>query len=1152
MNDRVNDASECEQRLDEIVTAYLKAQEAGQVTDRQALLDSHPDLASELREFFADQDRLEELASPLRPLIGPSEPNGNATPLPMQTPGEAFPGLPSPPRSFGDYTILAAVGQGGMGVVWKSRQRRPDRLVALKMFRAGDLASPTDVQRFRNEAEVIAQLDHPHILPVYEVGEHDGVHYFSMKLVEGGSLADHLDRFHADPRAAARLLATIARAVYYAHQRGLLHRDLKPSNILLDAQGEPHVSDFGLAKRVEADSSLTQSGTLVGTPSYMAPEQTSGRKGVVTMAADVYGLGALLYALLTGRPPFQGETILETLEQVRQREPAPPRRINAKVDRDLEIICLKCLEKEAPQRYGSAQALAEELESWLRGEPIQARRIRWGQRLWRWCRRKPALAFVSGLAIAALLSTTVVSLVFAFRETQNAKNLGDALAVSETNRREAERRLAENYLDRGLNLCEQGEIGVGLLWLARALETAPEGQVDLQWAIRANLAGWAPRLHSLTAILEHDGPVLAVAFTPDGKTILTGSEDGKVRFWDAATGERIDRILTLPGGVRALALSPDGRTLVTVRGEPSELFMNQGNGYTNPNIRTEAGGIIRFWETATGKPLSPPRVEWGRSLCVAFSPDGQTLATGDRDRNVRIRHVQSGMLLCPSLPHPEEVWTLAFSPDGKRIATGCFAQEIRLWETATGRLASRTFGLQRGPCFALSWSPDGNWIATGNGDHHAQIWDAATGNDRGFLLQHHGFISAIAFSPDSRTLLSSCYDNTARLWDVTTGKSVGQPITHQGMIQAVAFNPNGESFVTADWGGTARLWRRGTTESRSSQIRSKDTALAVTFSPDGGMLLTGHVDRTVRLRDAFTGELLWKTPPLSSSPNTLAVCPTGQFAAVAEYDLGMIHIWKVHSGEFVCRFPHPCVSSLAFSSDGRFLLTGGDQARLWDVRAAKAVGRTPLHPGRIEAVSFSHDGQLLLTGGWDKTVRRWEAATGSPIGEALDHAGSVKAVALSLDDRTILSATDNGLVYRWDRDTGAPLGQPLQPLDTRIGSPRFSPDGRIVLFVFGDGVVQLRDVATGRYIGPSLRHFSGMENIAFGPDGRSLLTLDRDCSTAHLWEVPTPLTGEKDRVACWIEAITGFYSDPDGTMHVLDAPRWHQHQRRLTEMGSSP
>jgi serine/threonine-protein kinase len=306
MENRDSDASELDQRLDEVATAYLKAQEAGQTPDRQTWLDRYPDLATELREFFADQDRLDRLARPLRSLAVSSGPGSTDTPPPTQTVCETAPLLPPPPRSFGDYTVLGAVGQGGMGVVWKARQKRPDRLVALKMFRAADLASPTDVQRFRNEAEVIAQLDHPHILPVYEVGEYDGVQFFSMKLAEGGSLADHLDRFRAEPRAAAGLLATVARAVHYAHQRGVLHRDLKPSNILLDAQGEPHVSDFGLAKRVDVDSDLTQSGLLVGTPSYMAPEQASCTKGAVTTATDVYGLGTVLYALLTGRPPFQG------------------------------------------------------------------------------------------------------------------------------------------------------------------------------------------------------------------------------------------------------------------------------------------------------------------------------------------------------------------------------------------------------------------------------------------------------------------------------------------------------------------------------------------------------------------------------------------------------------------------------------------------------------------------------------------------------------------------------------------------------------------------------------------------------------------------------------------------------------------------------
>jgi serine/threonine protein kinase len=375
MDDRVNDASDREQRLDELATAYLKAQEAGQTPDRQALLDSNPDLASELREFFADQDRLERLATPLRPLADLSGPDANTISFPMQTRAETARLLPAPPRSFAGYTVLSAVGQGGMGVVWKARQQRPDRLVALKMFRAVDLASPTDVQRFRNEAEVIAQLDHPNILPVYEVGEYDGVHYFSMKLVEGGSLADHLASFHADPRAAARLLETIARAVYYAHQRGVLHRDLKPANILLDGQGQAYVSDFGLAKRMETDSRLTQSGALVGTPSYMAPEQAAGQPKLIGPHTDIHALGAILYELLIGRPPFRGFTVLDTLDQVRELEPVPPSRLQPKVPRHLEAICMKCLQKEPARRYADSQALADDLSRFLSGQPTRARPV---------------------------------------------------------------------------------------------------------------------------------------------------------------------------------------------------------------------------------------------------------------------------------------------------------------------------------------------------------------------------------------------------------------------------------------------------------------------------------------------------------------------------------------------------------------------------------------------------------------------------------------------------------------------------------------------------------------------------------------------------------------------------------------------------------
>jgi serine/threonine-protein kinase len=327
-----------------------------------------------------------------------------------------------------------------MGVVYRARQRSLNRPVALKVIRAGEWASPEEVRRFRNEAEMVALLDHPHVVPVYEVGEQAGQFYFSMKLVEGGSLAEQLARFRDDPRAAAGLLATVARAVHHAHQRGVLHRDLKPSNILLDEDGRPHVTDFGLARRVEADSSLTQSGAIVGTPSYMAPEQATGLKGAVTTATDVYGLGAVLYALLTGRPPFQAENALDTLVQVREREPEPPSGVNRRVVRDLETICLKCLAKEPPRRYGSALALAEDLERFLSGKPIQARSVGVWERGVKWARRRPlAVAAVAGLAAALVLLGAGAGWVLGDRATRQRdaeSKVREALEAAEPGLRE--------------------------------------------------------------------------------------------------------------------------------------------------------------------------------------------------------------------------------------------------------------------------------------------------------------------------------------------------------------------------------------------------------------------------------------------------------------------------------------------------------------------------------------------------------------------------------------------------------------------------------------------------------------------------------------------------------------------------------------------
>jgi hypothetical protein len=354
-----------------------------------------------------------------------------ATPDPKTTiftEGEKVSGAAPLARRFGEYELLEEVARGGMGVVWKALHVRLQRVVALKMILAGRLASPAEVRRFQIEAENAAGLEHPHIVPVYEVGEHDGQHYFTMQFIDGGSLAAHLPRLAGQPQAAARLLAAVARAVHHAHQRGILHRDLKPSNVLLDAEGQPHVTDFGLARRQAAGDSAV-SGEVAGTPGYMSPEQARGQKGLST-AVDVWGLGAILYELLTGQRPFRGDTPLETVLAVVEHEPQRPRLVNPTLNRDLETICLKCLEKEPARRYASAAALAEDLERWLARLPIQARPCGLAERAWKWARRRPAAAALLALLMAGVAAAPVLGVGLAIhnRHQQEQERLAQEKA----------------------------------------------------------------------------------------------------------------------------------------------------------------------------------------------------------------------------------------------------------------------------------------------------------------------------------------------------------------------------------------------------------------------------------------------------------------------------------------------------------------------------------------------------------------------------------------------------------------------------------------------------------------------------------------------------------------------------------------------------
>jgi tRNA A-37 threonylcarbamoyl transferase component Bud32 len=545
-------------------------------------------------------------------------------------------------RYFGDYEIHQELGRGGMGVVYHARQMTLKREVALKMIRAGVLADDVDLRRFQNEAEAVAQLDHPGIVPVYEVGEHQGQRYFSMKLILGGSLGGRLDAYKDDPRAAAALLAEVAGAVEHAHARGILHRDLKPANILLDERGKPHVTDFGLAKKLHESIELTQSGAVMGTPAYIAPEQSLGRRGAVTTASDVYGLGAVLYAVLTGRAPFQGDSVIDTLQAVRERPADPPSRLNRKVPRDLEVICLKALEKDPRRRYASARELADDLNRWLKGEPVIARRISTAARAWMWCKRRPAIAGLS----AALLLVALIGLIAAGTQWRAAvanaeaalKNAREATANAEraqkSEREAVQRRDELARSNRGLRLAgyasalqlAQREWELGNVLRVRTVLSSlkpAKGEDDLggfEWNYLRRQCDDA----ALTLKLP-GGLTIAyyrpdrIEISPDGHRSLAVAA-GRILGWSLPGGQPVTMAAALDRYVLDARFSPDGKRLAV-------LVLSLGDKpFPTDRSPGDAPAQLEIWDVPTDKRLRSAKLQIGDYGNLAFRPGGRQVA----------------------------------------------------------------------------------------------------------------------------------------------------------------------------------------------------------------------------------------------------------------------------------------------------------------------------------------------------------------------------------------------------------------------------------------------------------------------------------------------------------------------------------------------
>jgi WD40 repeat protein len=1125
------------------------------------LLKRFPQHAEALRRLLQLRQELKDgssVSTAGAATVGPADSSAGGEGLPPTRAAvtQPAPVVPLPAAEWvavAGYEVLGRLGKGGMGVVYQARQIGLDRLVALKMILHAEHASSDERERFRTEAQAVARLHHPNIVQIYEVGECQGLPYFSMELCPQGSLADQLDGTPWDAGSAARLVETLARALQAAHAAGIVHRDIKPANVLLAADGTPKVTDFGLARRLDVQGQ-TRTGVLMGTASYMAPEQARGRAKEAGPAADTYALGAVLYELLTGRPPFKAATDMDTMLQVVSQEPVPLRRLQPRVPRDLETICLQCLQKSPAKRYASALALAEDLRRFAAGEPILARPIGPAERCWRWCRRNPALAVTGGLSALALLALLVLVASFAVYQSWTAEALRvkqqetqDALDEAQKRRHQAELLAVQLSTETGLAFCEKGEVSRGLLWLARSLKDVPPDRPDLKQALQANLVAWQRQIRPLKLMLAHpEGLWLERAvWSPDGRRILAGykrqdESRGEARIWDAATGQP-GPVLPHESPVMAVAFSPDGKTVLT--------------GCLD--------GTVRRADAATGRLLGPPEKHQDPILCLAFSPRGDTYAAGGKAGGLYLHDAASGRVL-GQLSHRNAVLCLAFSPDGSKLLSGSADRFARLWDVAERRLAIEPVA-HADQVRAVAFHPAGHILLTGCTDGKAYFWRTSDGKTYRPPLQHQEPVESMAFSPTGDVVLTGTGDHYLHLWDFARGQLRGERLPHFEEVRSAAFSPDGRRILTGCW-HEIRVWELSVGE---AVLAHPDWVSSVAFNPDGRAVLTGTANVT-----RLTGEVwLWEAasrkqlgPPLSFGRMVCAVAfsPDGKYFLVGGgHPFLPLLGGEARVYETATRQPASpslrcggAVTWVAFDPGGGRFLTASLQdkaVRIWAWPGARLL-HTLEHPDWAPVGAFSPDGTTVLTGCRDGLVRQWDPVTGQRKGPDIQYAAppkdsTVAGLAFSPDGRYAIIGGGEHTARIWDLQSQA-RGKSFQH-NSSVRPVSFSPDGRFVLTGSQDNTARLWDVETGRPIGPPLQHQGWVLGAIFSPDGRTILTGGTD-NTARLWAAGLPAEVDAQRIALWIQVTTGKDLDATNAIQVLDVAAWQERQRRLEELGGPP
>lgn len=956
--------------------------------------------------------------------------------------------------SFGDYELLDEIARGGMGVVYRARQKTLNRLVAVKMLLGGEFASPDFVRRFQREAEAAARLQHPNIVKIHEVGQHKGQHFFSMELIEGSDLA-HLVRKQPLPaRRAALYLKRIAEAVAFAHGQGTLHRDLKPSNILIDPFDEPRITDFGLARHFQENGDLTLTAQALGSPAYISPEQAGGE--AVGPGADIYSLGALAYHVLTGRPPFQGETIHEVLRQVQEREPLPLRSLNPSVPVDLQTICLKCLEKDPARRYPLAVDVAAELGRFLNDEPIQARPIGPLERVWRWSRRRPVTA---GLAAALVIAIAagVSGILWQWRRATLSEQVM-ALNLYAADMRAAANALAEGDLGQARRLLKLHE---------------PHGhQRDLRGFEWRYL--WARCQGEQSATFRgHDSIVTTTAFSRDGRIAASGGMDGRLVIWDLEHRTALTNFVTPGHAVWDVGFSDDDSLLFAsgpghqvqlletkrwseVTNFPGRLASMAGNFIATSDSSPfpwpeEPAGTLRVWNWKTGALVLNSPVPVRR---MALSPDARLIAMvlTDQSPKIEIRETATGALK-QSLTREKPVWSLGFSPDGTRLAAVGWNRNFTVFDLAGGEseIVTNAHDLT---IWSARFSPDGGVVATASSDRSIAIWDAETLGLQRRLKGHENEAWAASFSRDGQSLISGGKDQQILLWDLKPKiESIRPP---NSPLSPATFSPSGQWMLTRDQ--TNNTWHSFVFAAATRTMLSHHPGYALGFSADSRELVWFESSEAMLQFTTVSGSNQVRQVRLEIDERDLPVTRLSadgrRFFCVDRQ--GLASVWDL-MGKRISSFPtlKPPIRAASISPDGNWLALSVERDYDVHLYALPAGTLRKLHGHRdhVTGLAFSPDSKIIATGSVDADVRLFETGTGLLRTTLSGHLEEASDVAFSPDGKTLASVGNQSALKLWHLPTSREVvSLPIPDAGFHLA---FSPDGRRLTLSHHDQKLQI-------------------------------------------------------------------------------------------------